>query len=73
MPFCPEGCNEVFQAGVQVEITTTENVDGGVLVLRPGVYGQVAFGDDDHTGHTVRVEGVEVAPDYGGAHNFSGL
>src|SRR3989304_5805212 len=43
----------------------SEDVNGGVSVLRPGVDGQVGFGDHDHAAHPVRGEAVKGGPDDG--------
>ena len=56
---CQNGAEMIANDGVIEFGATRKNVHGGIGVLGPGVDGDVAFGDDDDTAHSVRAEGVE--------------
>ena len=53
--------------------TACEHVDSCVLVLRPGVNGEVRLSDHDHSTYSKRIEFVELRADYGGIADFSAV
>jgi hypothetical protein len=56
----PQLLDEIVGGRLRLEdIAAGEHVDGGVAILRPGVDGEVRFGNDDDAADAERIELVE--------------
>lgn len=58
-----KGVLEQFKALVRVDLPATgEEIHSSIAVFRPGVDGEMRFGDDNHTAHPVRAEVMKDLP-----------
>lgn len=72
MPLCTERLNDVLQACLKIQVATAEDVYRSILVLWPGMDGQVTLRNNDYAGNPVGAKSMKVATDDGSTHDLGG-